>query len=51
MRQNKGNMTKCKQCGQLNGVHKMSCESQKIVIMENNIVSDAFNGKKITKPK
>ena len=44
-------MTKCKQCGQLNGVHKMGCESRKIVIMENNIVSDAFNGKKLTKPK
>jgi len=26
-------MTKCKQCGQLNGVHKMSCESRKITIM------------------
>lgn len=28
-------MTKCKQCGQLNGVHKMSCESRKITIMAN----------------
>ena len=26
-------MTKCKQCGQLNGVHKMGCESRKITIM------------------
>jgi hypothetical protein len=26
-------MTKCKQCGQLNRVHKMSCESRKITIM------------------
>jgi len=26
-------MTKCKQCGQLNGVHKMSCESRKVTIM------------------
>lgn len=28
-------MTKCKQCGQLNGVHKMSCESRKVTIMAN----------------
>lgn len=44
-------MTKCKQCGQLNGVHKMGCESRKIVIMENNTQFDPFNGRKVTKPK
>ena len=44
-------MAKCKQCGQLNGVHKMGCESRKIVIMENNTQFDPFYGKKTTKTK
>lgn len=27
-------MAKCKQCGQKEGVHKMSCESRKQVVIE-----------------
>lgn len=39
-------MTKCKQCGQLNGVHKMSCESRKITIMA-DITKCTGNGCKL----
>ena len=39
-------MTKCKQCGQLNGVHKMSCKSLNKQLMENYTLYYTFNGKK-----
>jgi len=42
-----GIMDKCSKCGQLNGVHKMGCETRKTtIIMEKFTLYYTFNGKK-----
>ena len=42
-------MKKCKQCGQKEGVHKMSCESKKQFIVFPKLINEDNEPKKINK--
>ena len=43
---NKKDMKKCKQCGQKDGVHKMSCESKKQFIVFQQLSDEGVIGDK-----